>query len=69
MTNLRSKGWVTERDEDQNILACTDRGAAIKVGRAKAKAERQATMKAQVRKEAKVKTCADLLEPADRADD
>ena len=39
MSNLRSEGWVTERDEDENILACTDRGAAIKAGRAKAKTE------------------------------
>ena len=54
ITNLRSEGWVTERDEDENILACTDRGAAIKAGRAKAKAEREKTTKAQVRKEAKV---------------
>ena len=30
MSNLRSEGWVTERDEDENILACTDRGRCNK---------------------------------------
>ena len=47
MSTLRPEGWIPKRDEDENILTCIDRGAAIKAGREKAKAKRQAITKAQ----------------------